>query len=336
MGGAAVVFRHARALAQRGHRVSILGPRVQGGAWSAARYGLVVVRDALHRVTGASPFEAGDVEVMEPWNLDGECLGPFDAVIATGHQTVEPVVQHSGTKGFYFIQGDERALSKSAGETWNAPLARITVSEWLRQLLERRGIRVAGVVPNAIDPAEFGLDAPLEGRPKRIVALYHRHPVKGPSVLIDALKRIKRKLPECQATLVAARPPSHRLPRWVSVEVRPTQKRLRQLCNASSVCLHTSQREGWGLFPMEAAACGAAVTSTASLGTREYLTDGSSMLEVPVGDVGALVARSVELLLDDERRINLARHALEDVGRFSWERSTDVLEDVLITQLHLG
>ena len=329
MGGAAVVYRHARGLAARGHRVTIIAPQTWGGAKSAALRALVSVRDRLHGVAAERPYRDHAVRVVEPRVARASALDRFDTVIATGHQTAL-AVSRSSARGFYFVQGDERALSPRARRTWDLPLARVTVSGWLRRLLEGEGYAVEGVVPNAVDTAVFSCREPIPERPARLVALYHRHPVKGPETLIRALVEVRKRLPGVAATVIAARPPRHSLPSWVEVTVRPSPDDLGQALNRSGVCLHTSTVEGWGLLPMEAAACGCAVVATASRGPREYLAPGRSMIEVGVGDAEALAAGAVSLLQNPTRRAAMAEAALEDVGRFSWASSTDAFERLLI------
>ena len=326
-GGAAVVFRHARGLVERGHRVRVIAPQRAPGLASRARRELARARDAWHGVGGDVPFAAAGVEVVEPETVGG--LDAHDAVIATGYQTA-PAVSASGGRGFYFLQGDERALSPRAGATWPLPLVRFAVSEWVAGLVRGYGHPVVGVVPNAVDPADWRSERAPEARGRRVVALYHRHPVKGPRTLIQTLDRLRRLVPDVEATVVCARPPSHRLPRWVDVRVRPDPTALRAIYNASAVCLHTSVVEGWGLVPMEAAACGCAVVATASRGPREYLTPERSMAEVPVGDAAALAREAAVLLRNPERRRRLAEAGLADVARFSWDASTGVLESILL------
>ncbi len=329
-GGAAVVFRHAAALAERGHRVDVVAPQREPGAWPRVRRGLVRARDAWHGVEGEQPFPTAGVRVLEPPVLDVGVLHMYDSVIATGHQTAHPVSTCGPGRGFYFVQGDERALSPRAEATWALPLVRFAVSAWVADLLRGRGHPVVGVVPNAVDSSDWQCDRAPAGRGAHVVALYHRHPVKGPRTLVRALRQLRERVPEVSATVVCARPPTHRLPRWVDVRVRPSQPELRAIYNRAAVCLHTSTVEGWGLVPMEAAACGCAVVATASRGPREYLDPGRSMVEVPVGDGAALAYHAARLLRDDRARRAVASAAVEDVSRFSWSASADALESILV------
>ena len=152
-------------------------------------------------------------------------------------------------------------------------------------------------------------------------------------MLVETLRQLGRDRPDVGLTVFSARPPRHRLPAGVEVVVRPDARRLRALYNRASVCVHTSRLEGWGLAAMEAAACGCAVVATASLGPREYLEPGRSMVEVPVGDADA-VAREARRLLDDgARRGALAEAAVADVARFSWDDATDTFEQLLLERV---
>ena len=324
-GGALVVARHAQGLVERGHDVTILMPRGLGP--------LGPLRNVASRAwnwrqgVGGERLAVPGVAVEEVATLR---LLNYDAVIATGHQTAGLVAHRAKGRRFYLIQGDERSMGKGVAETWRLPLTRIAVSRWIAELVEGHGSEVAGVVPNAVDHELWGLDRKLEQRQDRVVALYHRHPVKGPDTLIEALGEIRRLRPTVQADVFSARAPRHRLPPWVQVHVRPSRPDLRQLYNRAAVCLHTSRVEGWGLVPMEAAACGCALVATASLGPREFLDPGVSMAEVPVGDGRGLARQAARLLRNPAARVRQAQAALDAVRATRWQDSTDRLEALLI------
>ena len=331
-GGATVVYRHAQGLVERGHEVTVAAPRRWSGLNGVLRSTAMWVRNRVHRVAESPPRAYRGVRTLEvatPRALD---VAKYDSVIATGHQTapwVHEAMEGRERGGVYFVQGDERYQSPEAEATWSLPFTRVCVSTWLAEVLNAHGSAVEAVIPNAVDPVTFRTTRSLEDREMRIVALYHRLPVKGPDVLIEALKQIKAQVPGVEADIVSARPPLHRLPRWVTVHIRPDSGQLAALYNRAGVCLHTSRLEGWGLVPMEAAACGCATVATASRGVAEYLTDGRSMRQVDVGDAAGLASHAVRLLMHPAERIALAELAIEDVSRFSWADSTDRLETVL-------
>lgn len=326
MGGPQVVYRHAEGLVARGHHVAVVCPSP-----SPLRRVAIRMRDRHHGVGTAPYYEAEGVQTIE-----SDEIPEGDAVVATGWQTAGRVAALSPRSGvgFYLLQHDERVMSPRAAATWALPLHRIAVARWIAGEVEAAGSPVLGVVPNAVDPVRWGVDVPLADRPARVVALYHRHESKGPEVLARALADLVDA--GIKADVIAARRPSHHLPSGIVLHVRPSAERLRALYNGAAVVLHTSRLEGWGLVPMEAAACGCAVVATASRGVAEYLRSGVSMVEVPVGDGAAVAEAARTLIAEPSRRLSLAEAARADVGRFSWNDSTARLEALLLDGVARG
>ena len=327
-GGYAVVFRHAAGLAARGHRVRVVMPQRIGGETGRVRALARRLADGVQGVRSSVPYSAAGVETSEPPTLGADPLDD-DAVIATGVQTVSSIARRCPGRGWWFVQGDETFVRPDAREAWSLGLPMIPCARWLAREITAHGGHVAGVVPNAVDTDHFGLDVPIRERGDVVLALYHRHEVKGPDTLLEVYRTLARSRPGARLVLFSARRPSHAVPTGVDVIVRPDRDALRRLYNQAAVFLHTSRSEGWALTPMEAAACGAAVVATASQGPREYLKPGASMTECEVGDADAL-AESVVLLLDAaDVRVAQAERALVDVGRFTWAESTDRLDAIL-------
>ena len=327
MGGAAVVYRHAEGLAARGHDVEVIAPRGLGrGGW--ARAVAVAARDVVQGVARAPYYRAPGVVTREPPVRE---LGlSHDAVIATGIRTVELVKKQVGRRGWWFVQGDETFVDPDARSAWGLGLTHVACSGWLADAVRHEGGVVAGVVPNAVDRARFDLDEPVASRAPAVLALYHRHPVKGPETLVEVYHQIRRARPDASLTVFCARPPSHRFPEAVRVVVRPEPAALRALYNQAAVFVHTSTSEGWGLTPMEAAVCGCAVVATDSRGPSEYLTAGRSMRLHEVGDAEGLAASALELLAEPAARIQLAEAGRRDASAFSWPESTAQFERILL------
>ena len=333
MGGAAVVYRYAGMLAARGHEVTVVSPRrTRPGLGGVAVDWAVQVRDRIHGVGTDAYYSAPGVRSVVVPRLGGTTVPPGDVVIATGVQTARPVAALPPAAGapVYFIQGDETFADPTARETWHLPMRRLTCASWLAEAVHAAGESVEAVLPNAIDPADFALDRPLGERQSSVIALYHRHLVKGPDVLLRALEHIRSVRPDLPIRVFAARPPSHRLPERVEVHIRPALADLRDLYNDSVVLLHPSRSEGWPLVPMEAAACGCAIVACANPGVSECFTAGVSMQAVPVGDGVALGQGALDVLADDALRIRLAEAGRDAVDRTSWSASADALESALL------
>ncbi len=332
MGGAKVVYEHAKGLVRLGHSVTVIGPKRAGGNVRARfMQSAIWVRDRLHGVSASPYYQAEGVATLTIPEATRAHIPHADVVIATGVQTARWVNDLPAPKGkkFYFVQGYETFADDKALDTWHLPLHKFTCANWLRRELEQTGEKVLGVAPNAIDPSEFYLEQLIENRGARIVALYHRHPVKGPDTLIRALQVMKHDLPELEADIFAARPPAHRIPAWVNIHVRPSVQDLRRLYNQSAVLLHTSRREGSPLVPMEAAACGCALVATANEGVQEHFHDGESIRMVPISDAESLAQSALAVMGNAEERKRLAQAALESVLALTWTDSTRELERII-------
>lgn len=332
MGGAKIVARYAEELARLGHEAIIVGPkRTDGPLRGTALRVAKRLRDRLHGVAPTPYYQPAGVETIEPATVSASSIPSADVIVATGVQTAPWVASLPASHGrkLYFVQGDETFVRPDARDSWRMGLDIVTCAHWLAREVREEGGRVLGVVPNAVDPREFDRDRPITGRPASVLALYHRHPVKGPDLLVDALARIGRAAPEARRVVFAARPPRTRLGTGVELHVRPPPSKLRRLYNEAAVLLHPSRSEGWPLVPMEAAMCGAAVVAAPNHGVREYLKDPASMAQVGSFDGAALGQAALELLADDARRTRLAEAARRSVERFSWSDSVGRLLAVL-------
>ena len=80
-----------------------------------------------------------------------------------------------------------------------------------------------------------------------------------------------------------------------------------------------SEKEGWGLTVLEAAACGTPAVGTDVPGLRDAVRDGETGLLVPLGDAAAMAAAIGRLLEDQALRDRLGAGALHWAARFTWD-----------------
>ena len=90
-----------------------------------------------------------------------------------------------------------------------------------------------------------------------------------------------------------------------------------RMAQASGLLL-TSEREGFGLVLIEAAACALPLVSSACpVGPLELIEDGVSGFLLPCGDTDAFVEAVCRLIEDRELRLRMGRNALEMSRKFS-------------------
>lgn len=94
----------------------------------------------------------------------------------------------------------------------------------------------------------------------------------------------------------------------------------------AQVFVYPSLYEGFGLPPLEAMACGAAVVSSQAASLPEVV--GEAGLLVDPADTAALSRTLRRVLLDPELRTGLQAQSLEQAHRFSWTKAAQMLVTV--------
>jgi glycosyltransferase involved in cell wall biosynthesis len=110
---------------------------------------------------------------------------------------------------------------------------------------------------------------------------------------------------------------------------RPTRVALARLYATCDLFVSASWREGFGLPPLEAMACGAPVVLTDSGGVREYARPGENCLLVPIRDPEALAEAMLRVLTDRSLAVRLRRNGPPTAARFTWESAVDRFEHAL-------
>ena len=104
------------------------------------------------------------------------------------------------------------------------------------------------------------------------------------------------------------------------VEIRfvPYQKDPQQVARyyqAADLYLHPARADTFPTTILEALACGTPIVASAVGGIPEQVVEGKTGFLVPVGDAPALAGRVLDLLEDEERRLQMGWEAAEDATR---------------------
>jgi glycosyltransferase involved in cell wall biosynthesis len=229
----------------------------------------------------AAALPAGDVLVYPADMRDAALL--FDLPADRGRPVM--LFQGYGTPGSPVVEAN---LSVAASA--------VAVAHWLVDVALGHGAPCAHV-PEGLDREVFAPGPPACERPPRVSLMTHRLDWKGLTDALEALALVRAARSDVEIALFGTE-------RVNGVEGvgsfldSPSRPEVAAMLRSSSVHVVASWEEGFGLTGAEAIACGAALATTDTKGSRDYALDGQTALVSAPRDPRAL-ARNVLTLLDD-------------------------------------
>jgi glycosyltransferase involved in cell wall biosynthesis len=310
-GGTTMFFEFANALARRGHEVHF----IHAPAWP-------------HRVDRVEdiPFRFDPrVEHHISDSLDDAALPEADVQFGHGPDRL-------GHKAV-IVQGFRLTGAAWDAQAYRALAPKICVATWLVDVGRWYGVDEEQLVhvPMGLDHDLFSVRTPLADRPVDVAMLYNPMPEKGWATGRAALEELARRRPGFRALVFTLGDPlNDELPDGVELVTGLDQARLAdEVYGRTRVMVQASRHEGFGLTAIEAMACGAALVTTDCGGSRDYAIPGETASVVGRDDPMALADATEALLVDESRRLELARAGERFVRRFDWERSGELLEACL-------
>lgn len=343
VGGFKVIYEYANQLVARGHEVTVVHPR---SLPNASRYPQLLseVRHLLSEKLSRTPRLIFIPQV--PWHVmdhrvklisvpdpSSSNVPDADAVFASFYLNVEYLIHYPHSKGkkFYLVQHHEGWAGSVAREqaALRAPVTKIVISRSLYEHAVGLGIPADQLIyiPNGIDHVKYRVLCPIEERKDQVAMLYHPLAIKGAKDGIYALQQVQHRFPNLHAVLFGVFPRPRELPSWIEYCEDPPQDELvGSIYNGSSIYLSTGWSEGFGLPLAESMACGCAGVSTDSGGVRDFAEHEVTALLSPPKDSMSLANNIIRLLEDNDLRVGLAKAGHERIQEFTWERSTNLLE----------
>jgi glycosyltransferase involved in cell wall biosynthesis len=333
-----VVYEYANRLVARGHEVTVVHPRrlkSDSPAGSATAYRFL--RGAATRAVNLLSRPTVDWQPIDSRvrmafvsSSDFRNIPDGDALFATSWNTVHSVLESPDTKGnkFNLIQGYGAWLGprEQVDATWRAPLHHVVISKWLLDVGKELGCS-AVYIPNAIDHARYKVTQPIAGRGRQVAMLFSTTPIKGSADGVEALRIARETYPDLRAVFFGVSRGQSWIPSWATYYRNPPQDFIvNEIYNRSSIFLSPSWSEGFALPPAEAAACGCAVVGADSGGIRDIVQNGVTGLLSAPQDPKSLAENLGLMLRNDDQRVQFAKAGKSFVDRFSWDRSTDLLE----------
>ena len=345
-GGYRVVYEYANQLVVRGHEVSVVHPRFlrsdylpPSNPYQWLRWKARCLRNLLIKpnVSWWQPINK-QVKMLYVPEPTVQHVPDSDAIFATAWQTTEYVAEYPANKGvkFYLVMDFDHYMGsqEKLEASWKLPFKKVTISQWLYENVESMtGAQDTINIPLGIELNRFQKIEDVHNRSKRIAMMYSFYSkYKAVDDGIQALKICKDKYPDLQVTIFGNyRTP--KIPSWVDYRYNVSDAELINIYNQSRIFICSSLAEGFAFPPAEAMACGCAVVSTDCGGNREYAIDGATALLSPPNDPGALAKNVINLLEDDDLRIKLAKAGHEYIQQFTWERSTNLLEQFIMKNI---
>lgn len=211
-----------------------------------------------------------------------------DVVIATWWETAEWVVKLSRSKGakVYYIQHYEMfdyLPQKRVEATYQMPLHKITVANWIRDtLMLRFGDRDISLVPPSVDIQQFFAPERDKQPVPTIGMMYSSTPWKGCDIAFKALELAVQRIPDLRLVAFGFGQPLELpfLPQF-HYNPCPEQHQLRDYYSACDAWLFPSRYEAVGLPILEAMACRTPVIGTPAGIAPELLSDGTGILVKP-------------------------------------------------------
>jgi glycosyltransferase involved in cell wall biosynthesis len=233
-----------------------------------------------------------------------------------------------------FIQGYGVFSQEVEDRAFRSPCPKICTAAWLVDVGKQLGVPEQQLVhiPYGLRHEKYRLVSPIENRPFRVSMVHSNHHQKGARFGLAALKRVKRSFPELDVLVFGTQDPDRPVPPGMTFLKSPDQSVIvDEIYNRSRVFIMPSLQEGFGLPCIEAMACGCALVTTFNGGSKDYAIHGETALVSEPADVAAMADHIEKLLTDDRYRIELALRGHEYVKRFSWDKSTRMLEAFLKT-----
>jgi len=178
------------------------------------------------------------------------------------------------------------------------------------------------VIPNFVDVSRFRPD--LEGcnrsefalsEEKIIVHLSNYRPVKNTPDVIRIFEIVNRRIPS-RLILVGDGPDAPNILSLASelglkdrVIFLGGQDMVESVLCKADLFLLPSASEAFGLAALEAMACGVPVVGSIVGGLPELVTDGETGFLEPIGDVGAMARRAIEILNDKKLHAEMSSNA---------------------------
>jgi glycosyltransferase involved in cell wall biosynthesis len=199
-----------------------------------------------------------------------------------------------------------------------------------------------GFDPDRIEVIEMGVEVPEtppapRAETPRFVVLSRLVPHKRVEKALEAWETV-RPVVGGELVVIGDGPERGRLERLAGADVRflgtVSDAEKDAALSSAWILVHPAHHEGWGTVVMEAASFGTPSLAYRVRGVRDSVVDGET--GILVDDDAAFADAWIHLASDEERRSRMSAAARTRALSFSWARSAEAFEKVLVRSVDEG
>lgn len=251
-------------------------------------------------------------------------------VVATLYSTMTSCAMYAayhGIQAAYFVQGYEclfcnGSLYNTVADSYGMAHQILVTSNWLKERVSSHGLeKPPAVLPIGIDLDVFVPVKREQAKEVRIGMVLRSSADKGQWILLDLLHELGPLRERVKLTVMAAaeyerpREWSDDNCRWLKLPL--DRATIATELAACDIFVDASLHEGFGLFPLEAMACGATAIVSDSGGINQYMRHGVNGLIVPELNRPEKFVAAIRSLVDDPAKLkNLRAEALKTAAEY--------------------
>lgn len=331
-GGYKIIYEYANRLTQKGHTISII-------------YCANIGRKSNKRITMVEYIYRKIVSLYEPsWfqldkkvkkkvfkELKNRTFFEYDEIILCGSEIVLEYYKMNRNKNTVSLIQDYENWNISdidVEESYKKALINVAISKWLQKKVEDISKRSCYLISNPIDTNIFVRKIEFDKRKETITMLYHNAERKGCIYGLEAIKIIHSKYPYITINLFGYPNRPNDFPNWINYYQKVNADRLREIYNQTTIFVVPSIEEGYGLTGAESMACGCALVTTTTQGSREYADAECALFSSPK-DVAAMVENIEKLIKNPLLKESIANRGYWKIQQMSWEVAVNSMERII-------
>ena len=240
----------------------------------------------------------------------------------------------------YFIQGLENWNDISLDyvyDSYRYPIKKVVVSKWLYGIVnEYDSDENIFLCSNGIDTSKYSIHNNINFRNNKSISfMFDKNFVKGSDILEHVIIKLIIQYPDIVVNAFG----KYHKPKFLRDKdlyiYSANTEQIVDIYNNSAIFITTSREEGFGLTGLESMACGCALVTTKTNGSKEYTNFNNSVL-CDIDDVDEIYNAVIDLINNNEKRIEIAKKGNLDAQSFDIEKSKEKFCHIIKTILNIN